>query len=59
MILRFEDCELDLARVVLRRDGREVKIEPQVFDLLACLIDRRGQVVRKEELLDEVWATDS
>jgi predicted ATPase/DNA-binding winged helix-turn-helix (wHTH) protein len=55
MILRFEDCELDLARVVLRRRGHEIRIEPQVFDLLACLIEHRGEVVRKEEILDQVW----
>ena len=55
MILAFEDFELDLCRVVLRRDGVEVPVEPQVFDLLRLLIDRRGAVVRKEELLDEVW----
>ena len=54
-MLRFGDCELDLARVVLRREGHEVRIEPQVFDLLSLLIERRGAVVRKEELLDQVW----
>ncbi|CAN5466505.1 hypothetical protein BH23ACT3_BH23ACT3_09640 [soil metagenome] len=55
MVFLFEACELDLARVVLRRDGQEVRVEPQVFDLLCCLLRRRGEVVRKEELLDEVW----
>src|SRR5690349_23539748 len=55
VVLRFANCELDLARVVLRRDGQEVKVEPQVFDVLAYLAQRRGTVVRKEELLDEVW----
>ncbi len=55
MIFLFDDCELDLARVVLRRGGRDERIEPQVFDLLCCLIQRRGQVVRKEDLLDLVW----
>ena len=55
MILRFAGCELDLARVVLRRDGEEVKLEPKAFDLLAYLVERRGAVVRKEELLDAVW----
>jgi len=55
VILRFDDCELDLARVVLRRGGAEVRIEPQVFDLLVTLIEHRGEVVRKEELLDQVW----
>ena len=55
MILRFANCELDLARIVLRRDGEEVKLEPRAFDVLAYLVQRRGTVVRKEELLDEIW----
>jgi predicted ATPase/DNA-binding winged helix-turn-helix (wHTH) protein len=55
LIFVFGTCELDVDRVVLRRDGRQVPIEPQVFDLLHCLIERRGQLVRKEELLDLVW----
>lgn len=55
MIYRFDDCELDVGRVVLRRGHETVRIEPQVFDLLRYLIARRGEVVRKEELLDEIW----
>jgi predicted ATPase/DNA-binding winged helix-turn-helix (wHTH) protein len=55
MILRFANCELDLARVVLRRDGEEVRLEPKAFDVLVYLVQRRGAVVRKEELLDEIW----
>ena len=55
LIFRFGNCELDLDRVVLRRDGHEVQIEPQAFDVLVYLVERRGTVVRKEELLDEVW----
>ncbi len=55
MIVRFDDCELDLGRVRLRRGGSDVRIEPQVFDLLSCLIEHRGEVVRKEQLLDQVW----
>jgi len=55
MVLRFADCELDLDRVVLRRAGDEVRIEPQAFDLLAYLVARRGTMVRKEQLLDDVW----
>lgn len=55
MIYQFDDCELDPGRVVLRRNGEAVAVEPQVFDVLRCLIERRGQVVTKEELLDTVW----
>src|SRR3954452_18280882 len=55
VILRFANCELDLARYLLRRDEAEVKLEPKAFDVLAFLVQRRGTVVRKEELLDEIW----
>ncbi len=55
MIHHFQGCELDPTRVVLRRDGQEIHVEPQVFDLLLCLVEHRGHVVRKEELLDLVW----
>jgi len=55
LIFVFGDCELDLDRFELRRDGRPRPVEPQVFDLLAVLIRERHRVVQKEELLDIVW----
>lgn len=55
MIFQFNDCELDRDRVVLRRGGIEVPVEPQVFDVLQYLVERRGEVVLKAELLDEIW----
>ncbi len=55
MIFAFDNCELDSARMVLRVGGEESRVEPQVFDLLRYLIERRGKVVLKEELLDGVW----
>ena len=54
-VIRFDDCELDLALHELRRAGERVHVEPQVFDVLAHLAVRRGALVTKEELLDEVW----
>jgi pimeloyl-ACP methyl ester carboxylesterase/DNA-binding winged helix-turn-helix (wHTH) protein len=55
VIYAFEDCELDLRRFELRRDGTRSAIEPQVFDVLALLVRERDRVVSKEELLDAVW----
>lgn len=55
MTLRFADCTLDIAGHDLWRDGERVAIEPQVFDVLAYLVDHRDRVVPKTELLDEVW----
>src|SRR4051794_16930886 len=51
----FDDCEIDLERLELRRAGALVAIEPQVFDVLVYLVRHRDRVVTKEELLDEVW----
>ncbi len=51
----FDDFRLDPARVELRQDGERVRVEPQVFDVLAFLLAHRDRVVTKTELLDEVW----
>jgi pimeloyl-ACP methyl ester carboxylesterase/DNA-binding winged helix-turn-helix (wHTH) protein len=57
MIFAFDRCELDLDRYELRRAGRAVPVEPQVFDLLAVLLRERARVVTKDELLDTVWGS--
>src|SRR5687767_8088494 len=54
-MLRFERCSVDLARREVRLRGRVQHLEPQAFDLLAYLVEHRGRVVPKEELLDQVW----
>jgi DNA-binding winged helix-turn-helix (wHTH) protein/alpha-beta hydrolase superfamily lysophospholipase len=54
-VYRFADCQLDPRRFELRRDGALVHLEPQVFTLLAHLIEHRDRVVAKTELLDAVW----
>jgi predicted ATPase/DNA-binding winged helix-turn-helix (wHTH) protein len=50
-----EDYELDLQRYELRYAGKPVKLEPQVFNVLAYLIQHRDRVVTKEELLEQLW----
>jgi DNA-binding winged helix-turn-helix (wHTH) protein len=39
----------------LKRGGEAVDVEPQVFSLLACLVENRGRVVSKDELIEMVW----
>jgi DNA-binding winged helix-turn-helix (wHTH) protein/predicted ATPase len=55
VIYVFGDCELDTERFELRRGGMRQHVEPQVFDVLVYLIAHRGRVVRREELLAQVW----
>jgi pimeloyl-ACP methyl ester carboxylesterase/DNA-binding winged helix-turn-helix (wHTH) protein len=54
-VYRFADCQLDPRQFELRRSGELVHVEPQVFTLLAHLIEHRDRVVAKTELLDVVW----
>jgi DNA-binding winged helix-turn-helix (wHTH) protein len=55
MVLVFDDCELDLARGELRRRGKPSHVEPQVFALIAYLVEHRDRLVTSSELLDHVW----
>jgi DNA-binding winged helix-turn-helix (wHTH) protein/pimeloyl-ACP methyl ester carboxylesterase len=57
VIYRFEDIELDTQRLELRVDGVEESLEPQVFSVLAYLVEHRDRVVSKDEVLEEVWKT--
>ena len=47
--------ELDVDTFELRHHGEPVAVEPQVFDVLAYLVERRDRVVTKEEMLDNIW----
>ena len=52
---RFAPFRLDPSRVILWRDAEEVALPPKVFDLLCYLVRHAGEVVTKDQLLDEVW----
>lgn len=53
--LAFGPFELDRDRFELRREGRLVRVEPRVLELLAHLAGRPGRLVTKDELVDSVW----
>ncbi len=55
MIYRFGAFELDLGRGELRVDGRARPIQPQVFALLAFLVEHRDRLVSKDEIFEKVW----
>jgi len=55
MIYRFGPFELDTARVELRADGLVRPLEPQVYALLALLIENRERLITTDELIEKVW----
>jgi TolB-like protein len=55
MIYRFGDFELDPTKVELRAGGALRPLEPQVFALLAFLVENHERFVSKDEILEKVW----
>jgi DNA-binding winged helix-turn-helix (wHTH) protein/tetratricopeptide (TPR) repeat protein len=52
------EVELDLGRYELRRSGRRVKLEKKPMDLLIFLLERREQMVTREEIVKRLWRSD-
>jgi DNA-binding winged helix-turn-helix (wHTH) protein len=55
MQFTFENYSLDTDRHELCRDGMQVAMQPQVFDLLVHLIQNRHRVLSKDDLISLVW----
>jgi DNA-binding winged helix-turn-helix (wHTH) protein len=55
LIYRFARFELNRERRELRLAGRQIALQPRVFDLLLYLIAHRERVIPREELLEAVW----
>ncbi len=55
MIFAINNCTIDTAAYEIRRDGRVVPVEPQVFDLLVLLLKNSGRVVTKDEIIERIW----
>ena len=52
---QFGPFLIDIAERMLRRDGETVPLTPKAFDVLVALIEKPGQLISKEELLQKVW----
>jgi DNA-binding winged helix-turn-helix (wHTH) protein/tetratricopeptide (TPR) repeat protein len=49
------DLELDLGRYELRRQGRRVKLERKPMELLIFLVQRREQLVSRQDIMAQLW----
>ena len=54
-IYEFDRFRLDGDEGVLLKEGRPVPLTPKVFDLLLLLVESRGHLVPKEEIMSRLW----
>ena len=56
--LQFGNFELDPDRYELARQGRPVKLERIPMELLLLLVERRGQLVSREDIVERLWGKE-
>jgi DNA-binding response OmpR family regulator len=55
----FGDVELNFKRYAARKGGRALELSAREFEILRYLIRHRGEIVTRDQLLDEVWGYES
>ncbi|HEY5443388.1 MAG TPA: transcriptional regulator, partial [Pyrinomonadaceae bacterium] len=51
----FDNFVVDAGKSVLSREGQSVPLTPKAFEILLVLVRNPGRVLKKEELIEEVW----
>jgi TolB-like protein/DNA-binding winged helix-turn-helix (wHTH) protein/Tfp pilus assembly protein PilF len=57
--IRFgDDFEFDFSTYTLRLCGRTLKLERIPTEVLAMLVEQRGQIVTREHIVERIWGKD-
>ena len=56
---RFSDIELDFEAYRAKKAGEALDLSPREFELLRYLIERKGDTVTRDKLLEDVWGYES
>src|SRR5580692_7920526 len=57
--VRFGEFKLDLRTRELRSNGNRSYLQEQPFHVLAALLDRPGQLVTRDQLMKQLWPSDT
>jgi DNA-binding response OmpR family regulator len=55
----FGEVELDFEIYRAKRGGEPLELSPREFELLRYLIERKGETVSRDKLLEDVWGYES
>jgi len=56
---RFGDLEINFKKYEARKKGLPIKLSPREYELLKWFTEREGEIVSRDELLNQVWGYDS
>jgi len=58
-VVRFSGVQLDFKKFEATKNGRALDLTPLEFHMLKLLIERKGNVLTRDEFLDGVWGQDN
>jgi eukaryotic-like serine/threonine-protein kinase len=50
-----EGFELDLRAYELRQSGRVIKLEPTPMELLLFLVEHKGELITRDQIVEKIW----
>lgn len=56
---RFGNVAVDFRRATVEKENQLIELSALEFKLLQYFIEHRGEVLKRDELLDEVWGYDA
>ena len=56
--LRYQGLEMNLSKKTVAIDGDDIPFTKTEFELLQLLIEERGRVFSRQELIDRIWPKD-
>lgn len=56
---RFGNLEINLKKYTAQKNGRSLKLSAREYEILRCLIEKEGEIVSRDELLNQVWGYDT
>jgi len=54
-LYHFGPFSIDVTERTLLRDGKPVSLTPKVFDTLLVLVQEKGHLVEKNDLMNRLW----
>ncbi len=57
--MRFSGFELDSEQFALRNGGRKLDLERMPMELLALLVEKRGELVGRDQIVLRLWGTET
>lgn len=56
--IKIGNAKVDFERLIIEGSAGRYSVEPRVLDVLRALLDRQGEVVTRDALIDTVWGVE-